>query len=1174
MHPHSLFVWSGLAVLMWWYWAVPHPTPLIASSCDVSVDAGPDTSLCPPGGTYTLSGTISGNAVAWMWTPTSGLSDPNSLNPIATVNGAVTYTLTAFAHDTSASNLVVNGDFSAGNTGFLTDYNYVADQPGSQTEMFPEGTYTVINNPNLVHTGFSACGDHTGGGNMMVINGAASFQNIWCQTVSVSPNGYYDFSAWVASVNPSSPAQLQFSINGQPIGDIHNATSTLCLWQPFNAVWSSGQATTAQICIVNLNTQPSGNDFALDDISFIALCSASDEVMIDLIQEEAPVPDIDGLANLCTDDIAGYQAMVPDTPQVLSYNWIVDNGQILSGQGTDSVLVQWDGSGEVCVEVETLCDVNQNCFQVAIEELPDYPVIDGPSFLCPGDTVLFLSIPADNVDSMHWILPEGLVLVEGQGTPTLTVAWQGTTAQDLCLEVLNECGVMTACLPLETEVPEPVTLDTLICDGTTFFVNGTEYGAANLYGEEWMLSQNGCDSLVIVVVNIQAMDTVFSQQYTCTATDTGTVSQIVPGAICDTLKVIRTVLAHTDTTHLFLSSCNPQDTGMTSQSYLNQLGCDSTVITIVHYAASDSTWLSLTTCNATDTGTSVTTWQNTFGCDSIVVTSIALLPSDTTWLAASVCAAGDTGTTIQSMINQWGCDSVVIAIATLAGPDTTLLSVSSCFPQDTGVTTIILTNQAGCDSMIIRETTYTGSDTTYRATSTCVPADTGVTVEVLTNQAGCDSVVVLNTDLLAPEYCSIEADFSLIQPACADDPALLLLTPLAGQLPFQLAWVHQPSGTSGMALIDSFTTDTVPLWLSGAYAIHFLSANGLVLMDSLTAVFPPALEAIAMVTSDFGGYGVSCHGLADGSAILEITSAGTPPLAVQWSHGDSVLHAVGLSAGAYTVRITDARGCVATDSITILAPEPLHVDIDYQDVSCFGDNDGEIRVSGIAGGVPPYTVAVDGLLLDGPMAGDLAPGAYEVVVRDRNACDTTIQVEIAEPPDLWIDLPSDTTIFAGTSLSLPVDAFAISAQPTVIWTPPVCDGCLEVEVTPHETTLYAVQLLNPYGCDVRDSILVTVIRDVRYFIPNVFSPNGDGVNDEFFIAAGPGITEVVRLTVFDRWGEIVFQTDRTPPGIPEHGWNGTIDGRALLPGVYIYTAMLQTRTGEMLRVHGDLTLVR
>ena len=157
--------------------------------------------------------------------------------------------------------LLINGDFSAGNTGFSSAYT-------QSTNLYPEGDYDVISNPQADHNLFASFGDHTTGtGLMMVINGAPTPGVVaWTETVGVTAGTNYDFSAWVASVYPTSPADLEFSINGTPLGTF-TASSTAGDWQEFTKTWNSGAATTADVQIIDLNTVRSGNDFALDDLS-------------------------------------------------------------------------------------------------------------------------------------------------------------------------------------------------------------------------------------------------------------------------------------------------------------------------------------------------------------------------------------------------------------------------------------------------------------------------------------------------------------------------------------------------------------------------------------------------------------------------------------------------------------------------------------------------------------------------------------------------------------------------------------------------------------------------------------------------------------------------------------------------------------------------------------------
>lgn len=167
----------------------------------------------------------------------------------------------------SGIELVNNGNFEQGNTGFSSSYTYLQ---GPATVM-DEGFYTVIDNPNNIHNGFTACPDHTtGSGGQMVINGATQTNiTLWCQTINVNPNTDYLFSTWVQSLVSGNPAILQFSINGITLGSVFSPPLTTCQWAEFFTTWNSGSNTTASICIVNQNTSFGGNDFSLDDISFM-----------------------------------------------------------------------------------------------------------------------------------------------------------------------------------------------------------------------------------------------------------------------------------------------------------------------------------------------------------------------------------------------------------------------------------------------------------------------------------------------------------------------------------------------------------------------------------------------------------------------------------------------------------------------------------------------------------------------------------------------------------------------------------------------------------------------------------------------------------------------------------------------------------------------------------------
>ena len=161
--------------------------------------------------------------------------------------------------------LIVNGDFSSNNSGFTSDYTYC----NSANCLFPEGFYAVGTNPNFFHPDFFGTDHTTGTGNLMIINGKVEpTKSVWCETISVNSGTEYKFSCWISSMVVANPAILQLKINGVDIGSKCKAPTSLYNWKQFSVVWNSGANTSADICLVDLNTIGYGNDFGLDDISF------------------------------------------------------------------------------------------------------------------------------------------------------------------------------------------------------------------------------------------------------------------------------------------------------------------------------------------------------------------------------------------------------------------------------------------------------------------------------------------------------------------------------------------------------------------------------------------------------------------------------------------------------------------------------------------------------------------------------------------------------------------------------------------------------------------------------------------------------------------------------------------------------------------------------------------
>ncbi|MBW7866919.1 MAG: gliding motility-associated C-terminal domain-containing protein [Brumimicrobium sp.] len=178
-------------------------------------------------------------------------------------------------------NLIFNGDFELGNTGFTTQYY---NPPGDACT--GQGTYLV--NTYSSNGWFAGCGDHTSGsGNMMIIDadcltgqtGSVGYK-FWCQTVPILPNTDYYFSAFIADAGIGGvPPNVTLEINGVNLTTL-NVTSPGCVYEELTYIWNSGTNSTADICLREYTGACGGHDFIVDDISFHTICYSTDQVEI------------------------------------------------------------------------------------------------------------------------------------------------------------------------------------------------------------------------------------------------------------------------------------------------------------------------------------------------------------------------------------------------------------------------------------------------------------------------------------------------------------------------------------------------------------------------------------------------------------------------------------------------------------------------------------------------------------------------------------------------------------------------------------------------------------------------------------------------------------------------------------------------------------------------------
>lgn len=280
--------------------------------------------------------------------------------------------------------------------------------------------------------------------------------------------------------------------------------------------------------------------------------------------------------------------------------------------------------------------------------------------------------------------------------------------------------------------------------------------------------------------------------------------------------------------------------------------------------------------------------------------------------------------------------------------------------------------------------TYLWDDPLAQTTQTATGLSAGTYTVVVTDDHGCTES---NTITLTDPVFSV--GFSVKDVTCyggSDGEATAL--PSGGTPPYSYLW------SNGQ------TTQTATNLVAGDYSVIVTDDAGNIIQATITVDQP---EEIVIVIN---GTNPTVIGGNDGSATANV-SGGTPPYSYLWNDplAQTTQTATGLTAGTYTVTVTDANGCTAEETIILFDPSPeLVVVITKEDVSCFGFPDGEATAN-VSGGVPPYTYLWnDPLAQTTPTATGLASGTYMVTVTDQEGTVVQQTVEILEPVQLYAEI--------------------------------------------------------------------------------------------------------------------------------------------------------------------------
>ena len=262
------------------------------------------------------------------------------------------------------------------------------------------------------------------------------------------------------------------------------------------------------------------------------------------------------------------------------------------------------------------------------------------------------------------------------------------------------------------------------------------------------------------------------------------------------------------------------------------------------------------------------------------------------------------------------------------------------------------------------------------------------------------------------------------------------------------------------------------------------------------------------------------------------------------------------------------------DSI-LITPEPVF-QLSKEDPLCHNEVNGEISAP-LQPGVQYYLAGESSP--NGIFSG-LGAGNYSVLARDTYGCETIESIDLINPPVLEPGISGDVVIKENQKNNfelINVDNINVS---NIVWSlineGVLCQGieCTTINLGIETDDTLCVEVFDENDCSAITCLAVTFLENIDINVPNIFSPDGDGSNDIFYVKADRSVEGIKEMRIFDRWGEMVFFQENVPVNDIAYGWNGEFKGKRLNPGVYVYYIVFKLKEREDMKLVGDVTIVK
>ena len=460
--------------------------------------------------------------------------------------------------------------------------------------------------------------------------------------------------------------------------------------------------------------------------------------------------------------------------------------------------------------------------------------------------------------------------------------------------------------------------------------------------------------------------------------------------------------------------------------------------------------------------------------------------------------------------------------------------------------------------------TYTWGTPTGNQSGPTIKANAqGLYSVTVTNAKSCSAIATVNVSEWPAPVIDIVPDPVLF---CKNSSITVTATPSGGTSPYSVLWTGPSFNSTGTSVLI-----TKP----GVYNLIVTDAN----TCSADYTFP-ATEQNGLLVSLTTDPTILCG--VQNFNVQSIVSGGTQPYSYNWntpSGNMSTQNVAGTLSGNYSVTVTDNEGC-SGEAVISVNNTSLSVLVTKKEPVCNPYPSGEINLAFNANTAFPVSIKVNN---ESPVSNTfnaydilkLPSGKYDLTITDASGCINNSTVTLNDLPVLNLDLGQDASIYSGeTYLINPTANFIIDS---IKWDNKQslnCDPlCISPVAGPEKTTAYTATAFDAAGCFASDQITINVLEKTSVYVPNTFSPDGNGINDKWVIFTDNTVKQIKTLYIYDRWGESIVQLENFPPNDYDYGWNGRFRGKSVESGVYVYYFVVEFENGKTKVFKGDITIL-